>query len=76
VSLRLPCHFQPPDFRSIRNRTRLSDGFLFGDAQTWTGSVRQGRRLEDAKFVQEWNALRVTTGPATTFWNPANRARY
>ena len=30
--------------------------------------------LNDAKFVQEGNALHVTTGPATTFWNPANTA--
>ena len=48
--------------------------------QGWTGkidagSARQGRRLEDAKFVQEGSALHVTTGPATTFWNPANTAK-
>jgi len=47
--------------------------------QGWTGkidagSVRQGRVLSDAKLVQEGNALHVTTGPATTFWNPANTA--
>jgi hypothetical protein len=47
--------------------------------QGWTGkidagSARQGRKLEDAKFVQEGAALHVTTGPATTFWNPANTA--
>jgi hypothetical protein len=47
--------------------------------QGWTGkidasSLRQGRMLNDAKFVQEGNALHVTTGPATTFWNPANTA--
>src|SRR5207253_2156103 len=47
--------------------------------QGWTGKIdassgRQGRKLEDAKFVQEGNALHVTTGPATTFWNPANTA--
>jgi hypothetical protein len=47
--------------------------------QGWTGkidagSVRQGRVLNDAKFVQDGNALHVTTGPATTFWNPANTA--
>ena len=45
----------------------------------WTGkidagSVRQGRKLDDAKFVQDGAALHVTTGPATTFWNPANTA--
>jgi hypothetical protein len=47
--------------------------------QGWTGkidasSVQQGRVLNDARFAQEGNALRVTTGPAATFWNPANRA--
>lgn len=45
----------------------------------WTGkidpaSVRQGRALNDAKLVQEGDALHVTTGPATTYWNPANTA--
>ena len=47
--------------------------------QGWTGKVdassaRQGRSVNDAKFVQEGNDLHVTTGPATTFWNPANTA--
>jgi hypothetical protein len=47
--------------------------------QGWTGqidagSVRQGRKLADAKFAQEGAALHVTTGPATTYWNPANTA--
>jgi hypothetical protein len=47
--------------------------------QGWTGkidpsSAGQGRVLNDAKFVQEGKALHVTTGPATTFWNLANKA--
>jgi len=47
--------------------------------QGWTGKVdasstRQGRKLDDAKLAQDGNALHVTTGPATTFWNPANTA--
>ena len=47
--------------------------------QGWTGkidasSVRQGRMINDAKLAQEGNALHVTTGPATTYWNPANTA--
>jgi hypothetical protein len=47
--------------------------------QGWTGkidagSIRQGRSLNDSKFVQEGDALHVTAGPATTFWNPANTA--
>jgi hypothetical protein len=47
--------------------------------QGWTGkidasSARQGRAINDAKLVQEGNALHVTTGPAATYWNPANTA--
>ena len=47
--------------------------------QGWMGkvdasSLRQGRSVNDAKFAQEGNDLHVTTGPATTFWNPANTA--
>jgi hypothetical protein len=47
--------------------------------QGWTGkidaaSARQGRVLNDAKLVQDANAVHVTTGPAATFWNPANTA--
>src|SRR5437667_11053138 len=47
--------------------------------QGWTGkidaaSANQGRTLNDAKFAQEGANLHVTTGPATTFWNPANKA--
>ena len=47
--------------------------------QGWTGkidasSVRQGRMLNDSKFVQEGSALHVIAGPATTYWNPANTA--
>ncbi|OFV90827.1 MAG: hypothetical protein A3G76_06365 [Acidobacteria bacterium RIFCSPLOWO2_12_FULL_65_11] len=47
--------------------------------QGWTGkidasSARQGRVLNDSKFVQEGNTLHITAGPATTYWNPANTA--
>src|SRR6266536_2525108 len=47
--------------------------------QGWTGkidasSAGQGRVLKDAKLAQEGNVLHVTTGPATSFWNPANKA--
>src|SRR5579862_3238826 len=47
--------------------------------QGWTGkidasSARQWRMINDAKFVQEGNVLHVTTGPAATYWNPANTA--
>ena len=38
------------------------------------GSAGQGRVLNDARFAQEGDALHVTTGPAVTYWNPANAA--
>lgn len=45
----------------------------------WTGKidaneVRAGRTIQDAKFAQEGSAMHVITGPAVTYWNPANTA--
>ena len=47
--------------------------------QGWTGKIdareaASGLTLESAKFEKEGNALHVTTGPAVTYWNPANKA--
>jgi hypothetical protein len=47
--------------------------------QGWTGKIdaseeRAGQALENAKFGQEGGALHITTGPAVTYWNPANKA--
>jgi len=48
-------------------------------APGWTGKIdaneeKQGRKLENAKFAQSGTAINVTTGPAVTYWNPANKA--
>jgi hypothetical protein len=45
----------------------------------WTGKVdaaeaAAGQVLKNSKLAQEGAVLHVTTGPATTFWNPANKA--
>jgi len=45
----------------------------------WSGTVdpsaaQDGQTIKDAKFSREGDALRVTTGPAATYWNPANLA--
>jgi hypothetical protein len=45
----------------------------------WTGKIdpneaQRGGSLNDAKLAKEGAALHVTTGPATTFWNPADKA--
>jgi len=47
--------------------------------QGWAGKIdaveqRQGKTINDAKLAQEGNALHVITGPAVTYWNPANQA--
>jgi hypothetical protein len=45
----------------------------------WAGRVdaneaAAGLTLNDARFHQEGDAILVTTGPASTYWNPANTA--
>lgn len=45
----------------------------------WTGKIdaneeRAGRVLGDAKFAQQGGLFQVTTGPAVSYWNPANTA--
>jgi len=55
----------------------IPNGGIF--IQGWTGkidaqSAAQGRELKDGRLAQEGNVIHVTTGPATTFWNPANKA--
>jgi hypothetical protein len=46
----------------------------------WTGKVDKkeqeaGLTLNSAKLVKEGSGLRVTTGPAVTYWNPSNTAK-
>jgi hypothetical protein len=40
----------------------------------WMGAADNGASINDAKFAKEGNAFHVTTGPATTYWNAANKA--
>jgi hypothetical protein len=45
----------------------------------WTGKIdaneeRAGQKLNNAKLAQEGSALHAVTGPAVTYWNPANKA--
>ena len=44
----------------------------------WTGKIdareaSQGMTLNSAKFAKEGDALHIVTGPAVTYWNPANK---
>jgi len=45
----------------------------------WTGKIdaseeKAGQTLDNAKLAPEGKALHVVTGPAVTYWNPANKA--
>lgn len=45
----------------------------------WTGQIdakeaQAGMTLNSAKFAKEGDAFHVVTGPAVTYWNPANKA--
>lgn len=45
----------------------------------WTGKIdpqeeKAGQVLNNAKLAKAGDGLQVTTGPAVTYWNPANRA--
>ena len=45
----------------------------------WVGKIdasaeRAGQTVNNAKLAAEGKALHVTTGPAVTYWNPANKA--
>jgi hypothetical protein len=40
----------------------------------WQGVADRGRPVNEAKLTKEGNTFQVTTGPAITFWNPANQA--
>jgi hypothetical protein len=55
----------------------VDDGGIFVDG--WTGRVdageaRNGLTLENARLEARGDALHVRTGPAVTYWNPANAA--
>ncbi len=45
----------------------------------WVGKVdaseeKNGQTVQNAKLAKEGDVLHVTTGPAVTYWNPANKA--
>ena len=45
----------------------------------WTGKVdareeKAGQSVANAKFSAEGQGFHITTGPATTYWNPTNKA--
>lgn len=55
----------------------VANGGIF--AEGWQGKIdmaaeKQGQSVSNAKLEQKGDVLQVTTGPAITYWNPANTA--
>ncbi len=55
----------------------VKDGGIF--AKGWAGKIdaqeeKGGAKLEQARLDEKGGVLTVRTGPATTYWNPANKA--
>ncbi len=64
-------HAQDESSRSIKGGGITAPG--------WAGKVdaseeRAGQAVKDAKFVQNGKDFQVTTGPAISYWNPADTA--
>ena len=55
----------------------VKDGGVF--AKGWTGKIdaqeeKGGQTLNGSRLAEKGNVLEVRTGPAVTYWNPANKA--
>src|SRR5215211_2419727 len=71
----------PPANFSQGGQMETSRGVAGGGISVpgWTGKIdakeeTAGMTLNSAKFGKEGDALHVMTGPAVTYWNPANKA--
>src|SRR5438874_206369 len=67
---------QPAQENADSNRLVAGGGI---SVPGWTGQVDDnaaaaGQMVKDAKLVPDGKGMRVTTGPAITYWNPANKA--
>ena len=65
-----------PQDQSETSRSVAGGGI---SAPGWTGKIdaneeKAGQALKNAKLAQEGSSFHVTTGPAVTYWNPANKA--
>lgn len=65
----------------LRAQQEVSRGVEGGGISVagWTGKIdagekKAGHTINSAKFASEGKGFHVTTGPAVTYWNPANKA--
>jgi hypothetical protein len=71
-----PAKGAPAPAQGETNRLVAGGGIT---AAGWAGKLdpadeAKGQKVSDAKLSQAGNVLSVTTGPAITYWNPANKA--
>jgi hypothetical protein len=76
VPLHSSAQAPPAPAQQEQNRSVAGGGIT---AQGWTGKIdgaaeKQGQSIKDAKLEQQGKDLHVVTGPAVTYWNPANKA--
>ena len=62
---------------AMEGSQKVAGGGIF--VPGWMGKVdaneeKSGRTVNDAKLSKNGDVMTVTTGPATTYWNPANKA--
>jgi len=72
------CMLVAPALHAQNDASRVVAGGGISVPQ-WTGKIdaneeRSGRTLNDAKLTKEGDTFHVVTGPAVTYWNPANKA--
>lgn len=68
---------QAPGQSSMEGSRSVAGGGI--SVPGWQGKIdanaeKAGQTINDAKLAGDSKALQVTTGPATTYWNPANMA--
>jgi hypothetical protein len=89
VAIRLACfallcgslpalaHAQAPAAGSEETNRAVAGGGI--TVPGWQGQIdasaqKQGQTVKDAKLAPEGSGMRVTTGPAISYWNPTNKA--
>jgi hypothetical protein len=77
LSASVAIHAQTPPAMHDQGSVAVKDGGIF--VTGWTGKVdaseeKAGHTVNDAKLTEEGGVLHVRTGPAVTYWNPANKA--
>ena len=57
--------------KSVANGGIMADGWM---GKVDAGEEKAGKTVKDAMFMKEGSGFHITTGPATTYWNSANKA--